>query len=73
MPIFVVFVSAGVLFDDVFFLWVSLNVKKVSTGTNGRIVIMEAHFDDEKYVLINLGNSNTEVEEIKPFVSSIGS
>ena len=73
MPIFVVFVSAGVLFDDVFFLWVSLNVKKVSTSTNGRIVIMEAHFDDEKYVLINLGNSNTEVEEIKPFVSSIGS
>ena len=50
-----------------------LNVKKVSTDANDRIIIMGALIDDEIIILIILYfSSNTELEEIiNLFVSSI--
>ena len=39
--------------------------KNISTETNVRTVIMEAHIDKEIFVLINLSNSNTEVKHMK--------
>ena len=41
-----------------------LNIEKISADVNGKI-IMEAHFDDEIFVLINLCNSNTKVKQVK--------
>ena len=43
----------------------NLKCRKRSTDTNGRIIIMEAHIDDEIFVLINLYSSNTEKEQMK--------
>ena len=48
------------------FLW-NKNFKCtiISNDTNGRIIIMEAHIDDEIFALIDLYNSNSEVEQTK--------
>ena len=39
--------------------------KKNITDTNGRMIIMQAHFDGKKCALINLCNLNNEVVQIK--------
>lgn len=39
--------------------------KRISTDTNGRIMKRGTHTNDEAFSLINLRNSNTEVEHTK--------
>ena len=39
--------------------------KNISTETNVKAVIMEAHIDKEIFVLKNLSTSNTEVKHMK--------
>ena len=38
---------------------------KIRTDNNDRIIVLEAEIDDEIFLLINLYNPNTEVEQVK--------
>ena len=39
-------------------------LEKISCDNNGRIIIIDLILDDEKYILINLYNANTETEQL---------
>ena len=42
MPIFTLFASAGVLFEDYFFLWVSLSIPYMNHPVSMKVVIYAA-------------------------------
>ena len=43
----------------------SLHIIDKKSDENGRILIIDAKVNDEKFLLVNLYNSNTEPEQIK--------
>ena len=55
--------SCGVALD--FWGLKSLNIIDKKSDENGRILIIDAKVNDEKFLLVNLYNSNTESEQIK--------
>ena len=42
-----------------------IKVNRIKNDNEGRIFIVDADIDEEKFVLINLYNANTETEQIK--------
>ena len=43
----------------------SNKVNRIKNDNQGRILIVDAHIDEETFVLINVYNANTETEQIK--------
>ena len=52
-------------FKDPLFFLKSLHIIDKKFDENGRILITDAKVNDEKLLLVNLYNSNTEFEQIK--------
>ena len=53
--------GAAIFFSKKF----NMDIVKSSIDTSGRIVILEIIFNDDKYLLINIYNDNTETDQLK--------
>ena len=53
--------SCGVMIGYLY----SNKINRIKNDNQGRILVVDADIDEEKFVLINLYNANTETEQIK--------